>query len=307
MCRADSARCSSVIAGLPFAVLAIKTARRCPEWNCDGGLRLHAHPRAWLASNPRFCSLTRQTTFPRPGSRISIRFLTLLQKNKMKACLGLVPYLLPERSMRRSVVLYLALAGLCCSSSTSTGRGGQDGAVTESGGGAEGGGDMGRGSGGSSGTGVDQGGTGGSTDGGAGGNNHDSGGDGIVLISCPSSAPVTGSSCLGNIPDCFYEECSGTGGSNGRTSAQCRNGNWVTQVAPCGPVSCGLGRGTCPSGDICVISEAGTATVLCIPNPCGSGPISCSCLQSCGTKCTVMTTPMGTTEMCNNCPPGGCA
>jgi hypothetical protein len=44
-----------------------------------------------------------------------------------------------------------------------------------------------------------------------------------------------------------------------------------------------------------------------VPNTCGTGPVSCGCLQSCTGACYVSGTAAdGLVISCNPCPNGGC-
>ena len=175
-----------------------------------------------------------------------------------------------------------------------TGAGGRGGAggVTGIGGGAGGGaaGDAGRGGSGSAG----RGGSGGAGRGGSGG------AGGTVAAACPGAPPQAGGPCNGQ--GCFYEDCAGVG----RTAATCTNGVWVVDQAPCATATCpGIGGSvTCPAGQICEQRAGGAVQpVECVANGCGTGPLSCDCLQPCQGTCTVTgSVTTGFYAFCNTCP-----
>jgi hypothetical protein len=130
--------------------------------------------------------------------------------------------------------------------------------------------------------------------------------DGAVTTpACPQTAPVNGSSCGSNSLSCFYDDCPSTG----RTQATCSGGAWSVQTLACGNVSC-LGSPavtTCPSGQLCLITESGTISVQCVNNTCGQGPISPACASGLAGCVVNATLNGGVTITCNQCPQGGCA
>ena len=143
--------------------------------------------------------------------------------------------------------------------------------------------------------------TGGSRDGGSGGA---PGLDGPALASCPSAAPRDGDPC-GAAEICYYEDCAGTG----RTVASCANDSWTVTVGTCKTATCrsGTAGASCDAGQLCLAIASGVPIALCAPNTCGTGPVSCSCLQSCTGVCTVRGTATdGLIVSCNPCPAGGC-
>jgi hypothetical protein len=173
------------------------------------------------------------------------------------------------------------------------GRGGAGGAAGTGGGGTAG--TAGRGG---SGGGAGRGGSGGAGRGGSGG------AGGAVAATCPSSPPQAGGPCNGQ--GCFYEDCAGVG----RTAAYCTNGAWVVDRAPCATSTCpAIGGGaTCPAGQICSQRAGGAVEPTeCVPNGCGTGPLSCDCLRPCAGTCTVTgSTATGFNAFCNTCPQLAC-
>jgi hypothetical protein len=145
------------------------------------------------------------------------------------------------------------------------------------------------------------GGTGGRWDGGSGGT---PGFDSPTVASCPSAPPRDGDSCGATQP-CYYEDCAGAG----RAVAACVQDRWTVTVAPCMTAVCRSGSvsTSCEAGRLCLAIASGSPVALCAPNTCGTGPVSCSCLQSCTGVCTVSgTAANGLVVSCNPCPPGGC-
>jgi len=154
----------------------------------------------------------------------------------------------------------------------------------------------GGGSGGSGGSGGGaSGGRGGSGGGGSGG-----GSGGAPVATCPAASPAAGAICSG-APTCFYEDCAGSG----RRVARCVNGAWSVETGPCTGVVCQ--SQICQPGELCVIRAGGALLVECAQNACGTGAVSCGCLQSCSGTCTVGgSLASGVTIQCNTCPSGLC-
>jgi len=138
-------------------------------------------------------------------------------------------------------------------------------------------------------------------DGGGGSGGAGSGGSGGAPPACPAAAPSAGASC-DRAQTCFYEDC----GAAGRTVATCANGGWSLEAGPCTGVFCQ--SQTCAVGEICLMSGGGALLVECIQNTCGSGAITCGCLQSCTPSCSVSgSLQSGVTIRCNSCPSNQCA
>jgi hypothetical protein len=139
--------------------------------------------------------------------------------------------------------------------------------------------------------------------GGAGGTAGGAGAGGMTAAACPAAVPTTAGSC-NTAGSCYYEDCAGAG----RTIATCTNGNWIISTAACASVICpGPSTLTCQAGQLCMVRAGGALLVECIANPCGTGAISCNCVQSCTGVCTVIgTAQTGVTINCNTCPQGGC-
>ncbi len=86
---------------------------------------------------------------------------------------------------------------------------------------------------------------------------------------------------------------------------------WVVDRAACGTTPCdGIGAGnvTCATGQICTQRAGGAIEpVMCVQNGCGTGPISCDCLQGCPGTCTVTGNAVsGVHVFCNTCPQLAC-
>ena len=130
------------------------------------------------------------------------------------------------------------------------------------------------------------------------------GAGGTVASTCPSAPPQAGGACTGQ--GCFYEDCAGVG----RTAARCTNGAWVVDRAPCATATCpGIGGSvTCPAGQICSQQAGGAVQPAeCVPNGCGTGPVSCDCLRPCAGTCTVTgSVATGFFAFCNTCPQLAC-
>jgi hypothetical protein len=121
---------------------------------------------------------------------------------------------------------------------------------------------------------------------------------------CPATPPTNASSCGSTNMTCFYDNCPGTS----RTQAACAGGTWTVQSAACGKVSCnGPSLLTCPSGQICLITEAGSVGAQCVDNACDQGPVSPQCGTSLSLCSMNATLTSGVTITCNTCPQGGCA
>ena len=123
----------------------------------------------------------------------------------------------------------------------------------------------------------------------------------VAAPACPSVAPANASSCGNTSMTCFYDGCPSTN----RTQAVCSGGTWAVQTAACGSITCnGPSTLTCPSGQMCLITEAGAVQAQCVTNSCGQGPVGPECGTTLG-NCTVnasLTT--GVTITCNTCPAG---
>ena len=136
--------------------------------------------------------------------------------------------------------------------------------------------------------------------GGGSGGGGGSGSGGAAAATCPAARPGAGVLCSGT-PTCFYEDCAGSG----RTVASCVNGAWSVETGPCTGVVCQ--SQICQPGEICVIRAGGALLVECAQNACGTGAVSCGCLQSCFGACTVGgSLASGVTIQCNTCPSGLC-
>lgn len=198
--------------------------------------------------------------------------------------------------VRGSFVLALALAAFSgCggeSSSADSGSGGSGaagtGATSGSGGGSGGGGSGGASTGGSA--------TGGSetvatTSSGAGGP--------PPTARCPEAIPVPETECLQNGPTCYYGDCE----DGQRTVAICLASGWTLEARPCTSFFC---TEECQPGEICRVLQGGAYLAECIPNPCGTGPVTCQCVSpGCG-PCWVNDSSGGITVTCDTCPDGAC-
>jgi hypothetical protein len=139
----------------------------------------------------------------------------------------------------------------------------------------------------------------------------------VTPPACPQTPPALGSACGSTNMTCFYDNCIPSTipcsvnncPSTGRTQAVCgASGTWTVQTAACGTVSCtsspGLSFGTCPSGQICVVTQSGTVGTQCVANTCGQGPVTPACgttLSSCVVNASLTS---GVSITCNTCPAG---
>jgi len=191
-------------------------------------------------------------------------------------------------------LLFAALLG--CGQSTqkegsdAPGTGGAQGGSAGSTSGTAGGGGMPAGSGGSSsGAGPDCSGLAGTT--------------GLPAGPCPSAAPANASPCADAGRVCAYEDCRALG----RYIARCEAGAWRVETAPCGDfVSCSNGF-SCGAGVVCTFLPVGDEPYgTCSPSRCGTGPISCDCVQGCGRGCELVPALDGVSIECtvwpNDCP-----
>jgi hypothetical protein len=122
----------------------------------------------------------------------------------------------------------------------------------------------------------------------------------VVVTPCPATAPTQGTDCVTNSTECFYDDCPAIG----RTQARCISGTWKVETAACGIVNCSGSFTNCEIGDICQTVASGALLRECVPNPCGSGPVTSQCAPA---GCSVITSlTEGVTVYCNNCPQGGC-
>jgi Kazal-type serine protease inhibitor domain len=123
---------------------------------------------------------------------------------------------------------------------------------------------------------------------------------GAISPTCPSTPPTNASSCGSTNMTCFYDNCPSTG----RTQANCAGGAWTVQTAACGTLNC-ISR-TCPSGQMCLVTEGGAVGVQCVDNSCGHGPVTPECGTTIGNCVVNATLTSGVTITCNTCPQGGC-
>jgi hypothetical protein len=100
---------------------------------------------------------------------------------------------------------------------------------------------------------------------------------------------------------CFHDNCP----SMGRTQAGCAGGTWTVQTGACSAVNC-ISR-TCPSGQVCLLTEGGALGVQCVDNSCGHGPVTPECGTTLGGCVVNATLTSEVTITCNTCPQGGCA
>jgi hypothetical protein len=122
----------------------------------------------------------------------------------------------------------------------------------------------------------------------------------VVVTTCPVTAPTQGTDCDANSMECFYDDCPAVG----RTQAICISGTWNVETATCGIVLCDGSFTDCELGDICSTVASGALLRECIPNPCGSGPVTSECARA---GCNIITSlTEGVSVFCNNCPQGGC-
>jgi hypothetical protein len=149
--------------------------------------------------------------------------------------------------------------------------------------------------------GSDSGGTAGSPDGAS---VDDGGPDAPAARTCPNAAPRDGDGCA-SAQSCFYEDCAGAG----RTVATCVQGAWSVTNGPCNTFACqsGITATSCEAGKVCVAIASGFPVTLCVTNSCGTGPVSCDCVDSCIGTCSVRGTAAdGIAIDCNPCSPDGC-
>lgn len=121
---------------------------------------------------------------------------------------------------------------------------------------------------------------------------------------CPTSAPRMGDACSVESAFCPYVDCSG----RGVVRAHCVSGAWAVTEEACAPVSCPhASSGTCAAGQICVVNVGGAVIGMCVPNPCGTGAVTCDCV--CGGDCVSFPEPTDPPLhfSCNTChTAGGC-
>jgi hypothetical protein len=122
----------------------------------------------------------------------------------------------------------------------------------------------------------------------------------VTTPTCPQTPPTNTLSCGSASMTCFYDNCPSTG----RTQARCAGGTWTVQTAACSTVNC-ISR-TCPSGQICLVTEGGAVGVQCVDNACGQGPVTAECGTGIGGCVVNATLTGGVTITCNTCPQGGC-
>jgi len=128
--------------------------------------------------------------------------------------------------------------------------------------------------------------------------------DAPTTTTCPNAPPADGDTCTA-ARSCFYEDCAGVG----RTVATCGQGTWSVTSGPCDTVVCenGITGTSCDVGKVCVAIASGVPVNLCVPNSCGTGPVSCDCVESCIGSCSVRgTVANGIVIDCNPCSPDGC-
>lgn len=214
----------------------------------------------------------------------------------------------------RSSVGGSGAGGVAGSGGASVGAGGTTAFTGAGGVRIDGGLDAGSGRGGAPGSGgmtkgtLDGGGAGGSADGGV--------ADGAGIASaCPTAAPSNASPCPTSLQgtSCYYDDCSASGG---RKRAVCSSSGsaqpaWAVDSFPCGVQTMCAGDGagqSCPVGQVCLVLESGSRTVQCVPHSCGTGPITCDCVQGCFTGCSMSSAQQAVTFTCNTCTdPRGCA
>ncbi len=140
--------------------------------------------------------------------------------------------------------------------------------------------------------------------GGSGGDRATGGTGGNATVACPRVAPASGSSCTASGQSCIYEDC----GRSGVTVATCQDTWSVTTSACSETVRCPYPSSqTCSAGQICIVYAGGALYARCVDNPCGTGPVDCSCLGVCSGVCNTLSTTSGVAVYCNTCPQGGCA
>ncbi|WP_437478972.1 hypothetical protein WME75_31685 [Sorangium sp. So ce1014] len=202
--------------------------------------------------------------------------------------------------VRNSFLLMLVLAALSgCggeSRNAESGSGGIGaagaGATSGSGGGLD---DGGAGSGGAS--------TGGSTTGGSETAGTTTSGTGAAPLTaqCPETIPVPAAECPTQGGSCFYGDCE----DGQRTVATCMASRWTVETRPCSTFLCAISE-ECMPGEICSVYSGGAFWGECIPNPCGTGPVTCECASpGCG-QCRVDDSAGGISVTCNLCPSGNC-
>jgi hypothetical protein len=82
--------------------------------------------------------------------------------------------------------------------------------------------------------------------------------------------------------------------------ANCSGDVWVVETGPCTNVYCQ--SMTCAPGQICMMVGGGALFISCAENSCGTGAVSCGCLQSCAGSCVVNgSVQSGVTITCNTC------
>jgi hypothetical protein len=109
---------------------------------------------------------------------------------------------------------------------------------------------------------------------------------------CPMFPPTAGSPCACCDQTCPYNQCPQDGSL---ATVTCISGAWSLQTESCEATSaCGLTQ--CTPGFVCLHHVGGPVTTMpekCIPNPCGTSPLACSCATSVcpadpGDTCSVM-------------------
>ncbi|MGK3995638.1 hypothetical protein [Sorangium sp. So ce1024] len=66
------------------------------------------------------------------------------------------------------------------------------------------------------------------------------------------------------------------------------------------------GNPSCMPGEICSVVHGGAIFGMCIPNPCGTGPVTCECAEPSSLACHIDDFSGRITVICNTCPGGGC-
>ena len=138
---------------------------------------------------------------------------------------------------------------------------------------------------------------------GSGGATAGAGGSAGAPAECPQTAPADGSPCDMAGQSCYYQDCAGAGLS----TAQCVSASWSVKTSACATFSCsGIGD-QCTAGQICSVTQGGAIFATCMENPCGTGPVTCDCVNPGCAACNVSAyTGSGITVTCNTCPQGGC-
>jgi len=119
----------------------------------------------------------------------------------------------------------------------------------------------------------------------------------------PDTVPVGGGECPAACEGktVAYEDCDG----EGLVQAAC-GGDWFILQSACGDHQCQAGGldQTCGIGSVCMELISGAHLLECRPHGCGTGPITCDCLQdACPGTCT-QTGPLDFS--CNTCPSNDC-